>query len=169
MVTVLGIDVSGYQDPERVNYAELKAHGFGFVVVKLDQYLTEEHVTLALTEGFIRESGTGRAAFLIEFLLQDNHFKLIWHVLKSRAGDEKAAKVQAATAMYHDVKAKCLRSIWAGARAAFLEWLLLPNGQTAAEAVSPDLLAAIPALISPRMGLLPGSDVVDGEYRVTAG
>ena len=122
-----------------------------------------------LTEGFIRESGTGRAAFLIEFLLQDNHFKLIWHVLKSRAGDEKAAKVQAATAMYHDVKAKCLRSIWAGARAAFLEWLLLPNGQTAAEAVSPDLLAAIPALISPRMGLLPGSDVVDGEYRVTAG
>jgi GH25 family lysozyme M1 (1,4-beta-N-acetylmuramidase) len=51
MTTVLGIDVSGYQDPERVNYAELKAHGFGFVVVKLDQYLTEEHVTLARAAG----------------------------------------------------------------------------------------------------------------------
>ena len=51
MTTVLGIDVSGYQDPEKVNYAELRAHGFGFVVVKLDQYLTEEHVTLARAAG----------------------------------------------------------------------------------------------------------------------
>jgi GH25 family lysozyme M1 (1,4-beta-N-acetylmuramidase) len=52
MTTVLGIDVSGYQDPERVNYPELYAHGFRFVVVKLGQYLTEEHVTLARAGGF---------------------------------------------------------------------------------------------------------------------
>lgn len=35
MNTILGIDVSGYQDPERVNYAELKAQGFGFVIVAM--------------------------------------------------------------------------------------------------------------------------------------
>lgn len=51
METILGIDVSGYQDPHRVNYAELKAHGFGFAVVKLDQYLTDEHVTHARASG----------------------------------------------------------------------------------------------------------------------
>ncbi len=51
METVLGIDVSGYQDPEKVNYAELYAHGFRFAIVKLGQYLTEEHVTLARDAG----------------------------------------------------------------------------------------------------------------------
>lgn len=51
MNTVLGIDVSGYQDPERMNYKELYDHGFRFVVVKLDQYLTEEHITLARAAG----------------------------------------------------------------------------------------------------------------------
>jgi hypothetical protein len=48
---VLGIDVSGWQDPDKVDYAGLKAHGFGFVVVKLGQFLTEEHIALAQAAG----------------------------------------------------------------------------------------------------------------------
>ena len=49
--TVLGIDVSGYQDPDKVNYPALAAHGFKFVVVKLNEALTDEHVSLAKAAG----------------------------------------------------------------------------------------------------------------------
>jgi len=51
MDKLLGVDVSGYQNPDKVNYSELKAHGFSFVIVKLDQYLTDDHVRLAKSAG----------------------------------------------------------------------------------------------------------------------
>ena len=47
----LGVDVSGYQNPDNMNYKDLYQHGFRFVVVKLGQYLTEEHVFHAREAG----------------------------------------------------------------------------------------------------------------------
>ena len=117
-----------------------------------------------LNEGFVREQ-SGRAAFLLEFQIADDNFHLVWQVLKSKSGNDKAAKIQAATTLYHDVKAKCLRAAWVGARAAFLEWLMLPGGQTAGQATTPELQQAIPDLFRPRLPALTSGDIVDGESR----
>ena len=117
-----------------------------------------------INEGFVREQ-SGRAAFLLEFTIAGDSFHLVWQVLKSKSGNDKAAKIQAATTLYHDVKAKCLRAAWVGARAAFLEWLMLPDGQTAGQATTPELQQSIPDLFKPRLPALTSGDVVDGEIR----
>ena len=52
-----------------------------------------------------------------------------------------------------------------GARAAFLEWLMLPGGQTAGQATTPELQQAIPDLFRPRLPALTSGDIVDGESR----
>lgn len=101
-----------------------------------------------LLEGFGSEPAIGRAAFMLGFEIGGDKFKAIWPVLPSKAGNEKAAKVQAATMLYHDVKAKCISAAVLGARAAFFSFLMLPDGRTAAEASVPELAQAIPALLS---------------------
>lgn len=99
-----------------------------------------------LMEGFGRESATNRAAFVLAFMIGEDKFKVIWPVLSSKGGNEKAAKIQAATMLYHDVKAKCISSAVLGARGAFFSFLMLPSGQTAMEMSAPDLVQAIPEL-----------------------
>jgi hypothetical protein len=99
-----------------------------------------------LMEGFSRESVTNRAAFVLAFVIGEDRFKVVWPVLPSKSGNEKAAKVQAATMLYHDVKAKCVSSAVLGARGAFFSFLMLPSGQTAMEMSTPDLVQAIPEM-----------------------
>ena len=103
-----------------------------------------------LAEGFVNENVSGRSAFMITFELDENSFKLVWQVLKSKTNNPKAARVQAATALYHDVKAKCMRAVWAGARTAFMEWLVLPDGKTASELSNPEIADTFPKLFSGR-------------------
>ena len=79
---------------------------------------------------------TGRSAYMISFEIQGERFKIVWPVLptKSKAQDaEKATQRQAATFLYHDIKARCLSATVIGTRAAFFSYLLLPDGMTAAE------------------------------------
>ncbi len=54
-----------------------------------------------LMEGFGRESVTNRAAFVLAFAIGEDRFKVVWPVLPSKSGNEKAAKVQAVTMLYH--------------------------------------------------------------------
>lgn len=99
-------------------------------------------------EGFGRESETGNAAFMLIFEIGGDHFKIVWPVLPTRDGKgELAAKKQAATFMYHDVKAKCLAATVLGARTAFFSYLLLPDGRSTAEASIPELTKGIPKLL----------------------
>lgn len=52
---------------------------------------------------------SGRAAFLIVFKLQGDVFKIVFPVLEPRKqSDMRAAKVQAATILYHDVKSRLI-------------------------------------------------------------
>lgn len=95
-----------------------------------------------LSEGY-GKSGD-RAAYLLHFEAQGEQFRVIWQVLPTKTGDERAAKIQAATLLYHDVKAKCLEATVKGARVAFFEYLLLPDGKTASEASNKELLEGIP-------------------------
>jgi hypothetical protein len=58
-------------------------------------------------------------------------------VLPSRPGNEGAAKIQAAVAMKHDIKAKCMALKWLGPSAAFAGERVLPDDRMVAEASAP--------------------------------
>jgi hypothetical protein len=94
------------------------------------------------------KDGQGRAAFMLEFVLSSERFRLVWPVLPSRSGNERAAKIQAATMLYHDVKARCVTAKVLGGRAAFFTYLLLPDGRTAAQVAAPELQDRYPRLLA---------------------
>jgi len=88
--------------------------------------------------GSIISEGSGtfqnKTVFMIEFRLGGEIFKINWSVLPCRyKGNEKAAIIQAATMLYHDVKHKCVMAKIKGVNRAFLEYLMLPNGAPAGE------------------------------------
>lgn len=89
----------------------------------------------------------GRYAFMLAFQLADDKFKIIWPVLKSKTGNLKAARIQAATALYHEVKASCVKVKFLGARSAFFAYLMLADGQTASEVSGNELAEILPQLL----------------------
>lgn len=96
--------------------------------------------------------GEGRAMYALEFELGGERYRVKWPVLPTRSkkpADQKAARIQAATMLYHDIKAKCVAAKVQGARAAFLSYLLLPDGRTAGEASTPELVDRYPRLLPP--------------------
>ncbi len=56
----------------------------------------------------VNDESTGRAAFCLAFVLQGDKYQIKWPVLESKTGNLQAARRQAATALYHDVKARCV-------------------------------------------------------------
>ena len=99
-----------------------------------------------LAEGFISESSS--AAFMLAFTLEGDTFKMVWPVLAPKSGNIKAARVQAATALYHEVKAACVKAKFLGTRAAFFAYLQLPDGRTAIQVSTPELLDAVPRMLT---------------------
>lgn len=97
--------------------------------------------------GSFSEDITGRAGFMLAFSLDGENFTIKWPVLQSKRGNHQAAQRQAATALYHEVKAACVKVKFLGARSAFFAYLMLPDGRTASEASSPELVEMLPGLI----------------------
>ena len=97
-------------------------------------------------EGFGSDSA-GRAAYMLGFEFEGETYKLVWPVLPSRRGEEKSARVQAVTMLYHYVKSVCLYAIVIGPRAAFFSHLLLPDGRTASQVATPELADTIPHML----------------------
>ncbi len=92
---------------------------------------------------------SGRAAFLLEFSIGSERFRVVWPVLPTYSGkDERAARIQAATMLYHDIKAKCVSAKVHGARAAFFQYLMLPDGRTAPQAANAELTELWPKLLT---------------------
>ena len=89
----------------------------------------------------------GRHAYMLAFGFGPDDFRIEWPVLESQHGDESAARRQAATFVYHDVKAKCMAVKIKGPRVAFFEYLLL-NGRTMSSYGNPELAAAIPKMLT---------------------
>ncbi len=90
----------------------------------------------------------GRAAFMLEFTFGTDTFRAVWPVLPTRKpADARAARVQAATMLYHDVKSKCVSAKVHGKRAAFFQYAVLPDGRTAAQVAAPELVEAYPRLL----------------------
>jgi len=90
----------------------------------------------------------GRSGFMIVFSIGDDKYRLMWPVLESKSGSVKAARVQAATALYHDVKAKCVAAKFHGARTAFFAHLQLPDGRVASTVATPELPDALPLMLT---------------------
>ena len=101
---------------------------------------------LVQAEGY--GDNTGRTAFMLAFEMDGERFKLVWPVLDSKTDNVAAARRQAATMLYHDVKAKAMTARVLGFKAAFFSYFVLPSGQTAAEASTPELQDAFPKLLS---------------------
>jgi hypothetical protein len=89
----------------------------------------------------------GRAAFMLEFAFGADRFRVVWPVLTSKTKADRAARVQAATMLYHDVKAKCVSAKVHGMRAAFFQYAVLPDGRTAATVATPELLQLYPKML----------------------
>lgn len=101
---------------------------------------------------FGSENSTGRAAYMLEFELSGDRFKIVWPVLPTRNGkNEVSARIQAATMLYHDVKARCVTAKVLGKRSAFFSYLLLPDGRTAAAVATPELATTLPDLFGARL------------------
>ena len=82
-------------------------------------------------EGFV--SDTIQSSYLLMFRIDDDQFRMAWPVLKSKSGKARAARIQAATALYHEVKAACVKAKFLGARVAFFAFLMLPDGRTVSQ------------------------------------
>jgi len=94
-----------------------------------------------LGHAFGSDPVSGASAYLMEFEIGGDQFKVIWPVLPTKYEDSSiAAKRQAATYLFRDIKAKCLSAVIKGTRTAFFEYLRLPNGRTPPELVTEDLL-----------------------------
>lgn len=100
---------------------------------------------IVLAEGF--GSADGRSAYMFSFEIDADVFKVVWPVLPSRTGKLKSAKRQAATLLYHDIKAKAMTSSVLGSRVAFFSYMMLPDGRSATELANPELEQAFPKLL----------------------
>lgn len=81
---------------------------------------------------------------MLAFRIQEQHFKVVWPVLSTHSGADMAARRQAATLLYHDIKAKAMTASVMGIKAAFFSYLALPDGRVASELVAPELREYFP-------------------------
>ncbi len=147
---------------EDINYWKTSASGADAWLEKTSK-LIQRLGGKVLAEGYGSEPGSGRAAFMLTFEISGERYQIIWPVLPTRLQkDERAARVQAATFLYHDTKAKCLKATIFGARTAFFEYVMLPDGRTASQVTTPELVHAIPEMFAPALG--PGN-FIDGDWK----
>lgn len=110
--------------------------------------LIEDFGGTVLRSAYGFEAQDGRAAYMLEFMLFDDTFRSVFPVLPTRIkGHERAARVQAVTILYHDIKAKIMTAQILGTRSAFFSYLVLPSGQTAAMVSMPELMRNIPLML----------------------
>jgi len=108
----------------------------------------EEAGGTVLGDGFGSDATAGRSAYMLAFRLGGTPYKVIWPVLPTKTPDDSlAARVQAATMLYRDIKARCITAKVLGMRSAFFSYMLLSDGRTATEVSEPELLNAIPRLL----------------------
>jgi hypothetical protein len=100
-----------------------------------------------LADGYVNEQG-GRSVYMVKFAFGEDVFVASEFVLQSRTGNQLAARRQAATTLYHEIKARCVSVKRRGARWAFLQYLMLPDGQIAGQASTPDLASAWPKMLT---------------------
>ena len=99
-------------------------------------------------EGF--GSVEGSAAYMLAFEIDEENYKVIFPVLPTKSGKNMDAKRQAATMLYHDIKAKCMVSSVLGSRVAFFSYLQLQDGRVISTIANPELAQKLPIMITER-------------------
>lgn len=94
-------------------------------------------------------NGDGKAAYMIGFTIKEDSFKIIWPVMKLKYNNssERAAKIQAATMLYHYVKAVALYVAVVGPKTALFSHYMLPDGRMASQVAGNELMAMVPQLL----------------------
>lgn len=94
-------------------------------------------------------NGDGKAAYMFGFSIGSDKFKIIWPVskLKYSNSPERAARVQAATMLYHYVKSVALFVAVVGPKTALFSHYMLPDGRMASEVADNQLAAMTPQLL----------------------
>ena len=98
---------------------------------------------------------TGREAYMLGLEIEGENYKVVWPVLPcytQTQANERAAKVQAATMLYHDVKARCVSAVVLGARQAFFSYYMLPDGRSVSSVSTPELSEAVNQFFPPSLG-----------------
>ena len=85
---------------------------------------------------------------MLAFKIKEQSYKVVWPVLPSYTTKDTAAKRQAATMLYHDVKAKAVTASVLGVEVAFFSYMMLPDGRVSSELAKPELADAFPRLIT---------------------
>ena len=139
---------------EKIKYAEDVNHYWKTGSSTPDSWLDkaagliEEIDGHVFTRGFGQDK-EGRKAYMITFQIDGTDYKMVWPVLESKNNNDLAARRQATTFMFHDIKAKCMSSLIIGTKSAFFSYLLLPDGRTAAHASIEELNQGIPHMFLP--------------------
>lgn len=106
-------------------------------------------------EGFAFAESTNHAAYMLKFSLGGDQYSVNWPVLPTRTNKPEWAKKQAATALFHDVKHRVVSAKFKGVRAAFVEYLVLANGETVGNAAATTKEGISLALIAPEYDRYP--------------
>ena len=99
-----------------------------------------------IADGF--GSTNEQAAYMLAFKFKEQRYKVVWPVLPTYSGKETAAKTQATTMLYHDVKAKAMTASVLGVEAAFFAYMMLPDGRVSSELAKPELAEIFPKLLT---------------------
>ena len=97
-----------------------------------------------LTHAFGQDPVSGNSAYMIMFEIGINTFKIIQPVLPTYHGEDAAARRQATTLLYHEVKSRCLRSAITGPQEAFFQYMILPDGRMTSQASIPEIVTGLP-------------------------
>ncbi|MBW1984664.1 MAG: hypothetical protein JRI53_08085 [Deltaproteobacteria bacterium] len=117
---------------EDINYWKTSKSGHSTWFDRSEK-LIEEVGGSVLIQSVGKHPETGEARCMLGFKIGDDFFRVVWPVLESKTGDIVAARRQAATMLYHDVKSRCVSSKVLGARTAFFAYLMLPDGRVTSE------------------------------------
>lgn len=118
---------------EDVNYFQTSKTHAETWVIRAKKEITNLPTGRVTGEAFMTLAN--KSVFVLMFNIGGDNYKVEWPVLQSRRGNDKAAKVQAATLLYHDVKHRCVLTKVFGAKTAFIGFLVLPDGKTINDSV----------------------------------
>ena len=129
-------------------YAEDIGHYWETGKSSPEQWLDRIRRLIEGVGGIILAEGFGavedKAAYMMAFKIGEDKFKVVWPVLPSSTGRVLAARRQAVTLLYHDIKAKVMTASVLGVKVAFFSYLMLPDGRMAGELAAPALAQAFP-------------------------
>jgi len=132
----------------KLPYAEDIGHYWQTSQSSPDQWMQKTRKLIENLDGKVVAEGFGAtdetAAYMMAFELKGQKYKVVWPVLPSVTGKTLAAKRQAATLLYHDIKAKAMTASVLGTEVAFFSYMVLPDGRTASELTKPELSQSFP-------------------------